>query len=323
MMTSESSPGVADRALAGPQSVIAVDDLVIRYGEKRAVNGVSFSLQRGRVLALLGPNGAGKTSIVEACEGYRSVASGRVRVLGLDPRRQHDTLMPRLGIMLQSGGVYPAVTAVDVLTLFAAFASDPLDVDDLVRRLGLTGFRRTPFSRLSGGERQRLSLALAVVGRPEVVFLDEPTAGMDTRTRHDTWQLIRELRDDGVSVLLTTHLLDEAEQLADDVVIIADGRVIAEGSPAELTAAKGVDGLTVHAQPGLPLPALRAALPAGVSAQEETPGSYHVAGGINARELAAVASWCVQVGACITDLSTHRRTLEDVFLRLTARAEDR
>jgi ABC-2 type transport system ATP-binding protein len=322
MMTSESSPGVVDRDLSVPQRVIAVDDLVIRYGEKTAVNGVSFSLHRGRVLALLGPNGAGKTSIVEACEGYRSVAGGQVRVLGLDPRGQHDALMPRLGIMLQSGGVYPTVTAVDVLTLFAAFAANPLDVDDLVRRLGLTEFRRTPFSRLSGGERQRLSLALALVGRPEVVFLDEPTAGMDTRARHDTWRLIGELRADGVSVLLTTHLLDEAEQLADDVVIIADGHLIAEGSPEELTAATGVDGLTVHAQPGLPLPLLRAALSAGVTAREEPPGNYHVTGGINAGELAAVASWCVRVGAHITDLSTHRRTLEDVFLRLTERAEE-
>jgi len=192
-------------------------DLVVRYGTTTAVDGVSLTVPRGRVLALLGHNGAGKTSLLQVCEGFRAADGGECRVLGLDPIREHDALMPRLGIMLQSGGFYPWATAAELLHLYAAFSANPINPDVLLDRLGLRTFEKTRFRRLSGGEQQRLSLAIALVGRPELVFLDEPTAGMDTEARHTTWQLIEELRADGVSVLLTTHLLDEAERLADDV----------------------------------------------------------------------------------------------------------
>ncbi|MET0415377.1 MAG: ABC transporter ATP-binding protein, partial [Actinoplanes sp.] len=173
---------------------VEVRDVVVRYGDTTAVNGVSLGLSRGRVLALLGSNGAGKTSLLQVCEGFRRADGGSAKVLGLDPIDDHDALMPRLGIMLQSGGVYPWATAGEILRLFASFAARPLDTEMLLDRLGLRKFERTRFRRLSGGEQQRLSLAIALVGRPELVFLDEPTAGMDTEARHTTWRLIEELR---------------------------------------------------------------------------------------------------------------------------------
>ncbi|HEX5204969.1 MAG TPA: ABC transporter ATP-binding protein, partial [Actinoplanes sp.] len=236
---------------------VEVSDVVVRYGAKTAVDAkiavdrVSLTVPRGRVLALLGHNGAGKTSLLQVCEGFRPPDQGTCRVLGLDPIADHDALMPRLGIMLQSGGFYPWATAAELLHLYASFSANPINPDDLLDRLGLRKAAKTRFRRLSGGEQQRLSLAIALVGRPELVFLDEPTAGMDTEARHTTWQLIEQLRADGVSVLLTTHLLDEAERLADDVVIMREGRVAATGTPGELTAAAGIDLLEVRAEPAL------------------------------------------------------------------------
>ncbi|XVU23749.1 ABC transporter ATP-binding protein [Actinoplanes sp. CA-054009] len=292
---------------------VQVRDVVVRYGDTTAVHGVSLTVPRGRVLSLLGHNGAGKTSLLQVCEGFRRADGGQVRVLGLDPMDDHDELMPRLGIMLQSGGVYPWATAGEILRLFASFAAKPLDVDMLLDRLGLRRFERTRFRRLSGGEQQRLSLAIALVGRPELVFLDEPTAGMDTEARHTTWELIEELRADGVSVLLTTHLLDEAERLADEVVIMRNGLVAATGTPAELTAAAGIDLLEVRAEPGL-VPDGRLA---PLKITETSPGEYAVTGALDAATIAEVLGWFASVGATVTSLNTRRRTLEDVYLALT------
>jgi ABC-2 type transport system ATP-binding protein len=292
---------------------VEVRDVVVRYGATTAVDGVSLTVRSGRVLALLGNNGAGKTSLLQVCEGFRRADGGRVRVLGLDPTGDHDALMPRLGIMLQSGGVYPWATAGEILRLFASFAANPLDVDMLLDRLGLRRFERTRWRRLSGGEQQRLGLAVALVGRPELVFLDEPTAGMDTEARHTTWGLIEQLRADGVSVLLTTHLLDEAERLADDVVIMRSGVVAATGTPAELTAAAGIDLLEVRGKPGL-CPDARLA---HLKITETTPGEYAVAGTLDTAAIAAVLGWFASVDAQVTAVNTRRRTLEDVYLALT------
>ncbi|MEV0897531.1 ABC transporter ATP-binding protein [Actinoplanes sp. NPDC049802] len=299
--------------VGGDVAAVEVQDVVVRYGDTTAVDGVSLRLPRGRVLALLGHNGAGKTSLLQTCEGFRRPDSGRTRVLGLDPVGDHDALMPRLGIMLQSGGVYPWATAGEILRLFASFAANPLDTDMLLDRLGLRRFERTRFRRLSGGEQQRLSLAVALVGRPELVFLDEPTAGMDTEARHTTWQLIEELRADGVSVLLTTHLLDEAERLADDVVIMRSGRVAATGTPAELTSAAAVDVLEVRADPGLDLTGLRGRR----TVTEPSPGQYTISGALDTAGLAEVLAWFAAAGADVTAVNTRRRTLEDVYLSLT------
>jgi ABC-2 type transport system ATP-binding protein len=293
---------------------VEVRDVVVRYGAMTAVDGVSLSVPRGRVLALLGHNGAGKTSLLQVCEGFRKPDGGRCRVLGLDPIGDHDALMPRLGIMLQSGGMYPWATAGELLRLFASFSANPLDPEMLIERLGLAKVEKTRYRRLSGGEQQRLSLAVALVGRPELVFLDEPTAGMDTEARHTTWGLIEQLRADGVSVLLTTHLLDEAERLADDVVIMRSGRVAATGTPAELTAAAGIDLLEVRAdaalKPGAGLAHLKII--------EKNPGEYEIAGALDATAIAEVLAWFAGAGAQVTAVNTRRRTLEDVYLALAA-----
>jgi ABC-2 type transport system ATP-binding protein len=305
---------------------VEVSNLVRRYGRPgtagatTAVDGVSFTLERGELLALLGPNGAGKTTTLETCEGYHRPDAGTVRVLGLDPVTAHDQLTPRIGVMLQSGGIYPGARAGESLALAAAAAAHPLDRHLLAERLGLGPVLRTTYRRLSGGEKQRLALAIALVGRPELVFLDEPTAGMDPQARRATWELIDELRADGVAVLLTTHFMDEAERLADRVVIVDSGRVVAEGSPVALTTlGDGEERLRFNAPARLPLASLLRALPAGLTAAESQPGEYLVTGPLDPGVLVAVTSWCAESGAMLSDLHTSRRTLEDVFLELTGR----
>jgi ABC-2 type transport system ATP-binding protein len=301
----------------GKTNAVEVTDLVVRYGDVTAVQGVSLAVPRGTVLALLGSNGAGKTSLLQVCEGFRRPDGGSAQILGLDPIVDHDALMPRLGIMLQSGGVYPWATTTEILQLFAGFAEHPLDTGMLMDRLGLRKCARTSFRRLSGGEQQRLGLAVALVGRPELVFLDEPTAGMDTEARHTTWALIEDLRADGVTVLLTTHLLDEAERLADHVVIMHSGVVAATGTPAELTAAAGIDRLSVRAEPALPITGLAARV-SDARVVEESPGEYAIEGELDTAAMAAVLAWFASAGAQVTAVNTRRRTLEDVYLSLTS-----
>jgi ABC-2 type transport system ATP-binding protein len=205
------------------------------YGEVVAVDGLDLTIDRGTITAVLGPNGAGKTTTLETCEGYRRPQSGTVRVLGLDPLSQRRVLLPRIGVMLQQGGAWSGVHAMEMLRHVASLHEHPLDLDALGERLGLRGCGRTPYRRLSGGQQQRLGLAMAVVGRPELVFVDEPTAGLDPQARHTTWDLLRELRESGVTVVLTTHYIEEAERLADLVHIIDRGRLVMSGTPAELT----------------------------------------------------------------------------------------
>src|SRR3954464_6547637 len=277
-------------------------------------------MERGSLLALLGPNGAGKTTTVEVCEGFLRPDAGTVRVLGLDPVRESAALRPRVGIMPQGGGAYPGVRADEMLGLVASCAASPLDPAWLLDVLGLASARRTPFKRLSGGQQQRLSLACALVGRPELVFLDEPTAGLDPQARRLVWELIGALRADGVTVLLTTPLMDEAESLADQGTIIDRGRVVAAGSPAELTR-PARDGdtdqeLTFTAAPGLALDSLDRALPAACTASEPRPGRYLVRGRIDPSVVATVAAWCAEHGVLADHLGVAHRNLEDVFLEL-------
>ncbi|MBI3687006.1 MAG: ABC transporter ATP-binding protein [Actinobacteria bacterium] len=301
------------------QPALDVRDLVKRYGATTAVAGLSLAVDRGSVLALLGPNGAGKTTTVEVCEGFRHADGGSVRVLGLDPVRDAAALKPRIGVMLQSGGAYPAARAGEMLRLVASYAAQPLPVDDLLDMLGLQDAVNTPYRRLSGGQQQRLSLAMAIVGRPELVFLDEPTAGLDPQARHATWKVVEQLRADGVAVVLTTHYMEEAERLADRVVVIDHGKQVAQGSPAELTHAGAAGQLRFSAPPGLPLDSLRAALPEGCRVTEGERGSYLVEGAVDPHLLSAVTSWCAERDVLAADLRVERRTLEDVFLELTGR----
>jgi ABC-2 type transport system ATP-binding protein len=218
----------------GTVAAVEIEGLKKSYGDNVAVDGLSLRVAAGSVTAILGPNGAGKNTTIECCEGFRRPDQGTVRVLGLDPASAGDELRARVGVMLQSGGIYPTVNAEQILRHTASLYVDPVDPARLIEWLGTAG--RTPFRRLSGGQQQRLSLALAVVGRPELVFLDEPTAGLDPQARRATWELIQQMRIDGVTVVLTTHLMDEAERLADQVFIVDHGRIVTCGSPAELTA---------------------------------------------------------------------------------------
>ncbi|MDQ4011160.1 MAG: ABC transporter ATP-binding protein [Actinomycetota bacterium] len=302
-----------------PSAAVEVHGLVRSFGAVRAVDGLDLLVQPATVLALLGPNGAGKTTTVEVCEGFLRPDAGVVRVLGLDPMADGAALRPRIGVMPQGGGAYPGVRAAEMLHLVAVCAARPLDVGWLLDMLGLTGVGRVPYKRLSGGQQQRLALACALVGRPEVVFLDEPTAGMDPQARRLVWDIICELRADGVSVLFTTHLMEEAEALADQVVIIDHGRVVAKGSPAELTTAGAQQQLRFGARSGLDLRQLCTALPEGCRASEPRPGGYLVEGLIDPQVMATVTAWCAQQGVLAEDLRVARRSLEDVFLEVTGR----
>jgi ABC-2 type transport system ATP-binding protein len=298
---------------------VQVVDLVKRYGDTVAVAGLSLAVPAGSVLALLGPNGAGKTTTVEICEGFRAPDGGTVRVLGLDPVRDARALKPRLGIMLQGGGAYPGARAGEMLRLVASYAANPLPAEELLDLLGLREVAGVPYKRLSGGQQQRLSLAMALIGRPELVFLDEPTAGLDPQARRATWDIVGRLRSDGVTVVLTTHFMDEAERLADQVVVIDHGEQVASGSPAELTRGGAEGQLRFRAEPGLAVAGLAAALPEGCRVSEAPAGSYLVQGRVDPQLLSAVTAWCASHGVLADDLRVERRTLEDVFLEVTGR----
>ncbi|MFI2489177.1 ABC transporter ATP-binding protein [Promicromonospora kroppenstedtii] len=333
------SPAGADHEVA-----VQVRGLVKRYDGRAVVDGLDLIARRGAVTAVLGPNGAGKTTTIECCEGLRSPDGGTVRVLGHDPVSDARALRPRVGVMLQDGGLPTGVRALELLRHVAAMYAAPRPVDELAERLGLHGFARTTVRRLSGGQRQRVALAAAVVGRPDVVFLDEPSAGMDPQSRRAVWDLVRELRADGVAIVLTTHLMDEAADLADHVHVVDHGRVIASGSVRDLTAGSGTGpgSIRVEAAAGLDLAPLRAALhslsaghlsaeqaasPQMPSTQREgewvvgesEAGVYTVTGAVDPAAVAAVTGWLAGQGVLARSVTTGSRTLEDVFLDLTGR----
>jgi ABC-2 type transport system ATP-binding protein len=294
---------------------VEVSSLVVRYGDVVAVDGISLSAEAGEVHALLGPNGAGKTSTVETLEGYRTAAAGHVRVLGLDPATDARALAPRIGVMLQRGGMYPGMNARDALHLTAAYYDGPADPDRLLDLVGLAAVAKTPWRRLSGGEQQRVSLALALVGRPQVVFLDEPTAGVDPQARVAVRDIIAGLARDGACVLLTTHDLDEAERVADVVTIIDHGRIVASGTPSSLATSGGGNDIRFGAPAGLDVAALGAAL--GGAVVEDRSGEYRAEVPSTPANVAALTAWLAANDLPLADLRAGRQTLEDVFLRLT------
>jgi ABC-2 type transport system ATP-binding protein len=314
------STGKVAKSAADPAApAVEVSGLVKRYGQAAAVDGLSLTAARGAVTGILGPNGAGKTTTVEICEGYRRPDQGAVRVLGLDPARDARALRPRVGVMLQSGGIPPSVPAADYLTLLSRFHTSPVEVPVLLELVGLTPVARTPYKRLSGGQQQRLSLAAALVGRPELVFLDEPTAGMDPQARHATWELIAQLRAAGVSVILTTHFMEEAERLCDYVAIIDHGQLMSAGTPEQLTGTVGQ--LRFRAEAGLDIESLLTVLPPASAVKESPAGHYviEVHGAVDPLLLAAVTAWCAERGVLANSLRIESRTLEDVFLELTGK----
>ncbi|HEU4361547.1 MAG TPA: ABC transporter ATP-binding protein [Mycobacterium sp.] len=306
-------------AANAPAVAVRLHGVCKRYGPTVAVADLDLEVATAEVFALLGPNGAGKTTTIEMCEGFVRPDAGTIEVLGLDPIADNKRLRERIGVMLQGGGGYPAARADEMLNLVAAYAANPLDPQWLLSTLGLTDAARTTYRRLSGGQQQRLALACALVGRPELVFLDEPTAGMDAHARLLVWELIDSLRRDGVTVVLTTHQLKEAEELADRLVIIDRGVAVAAGTPAELARAGAEGELRFTAPPRLDLSLLGAALPENYRTTEVLPGEYLVAGPIDPQVLATVTAWCAQLDVLVTNLRVERRSLEDVFLELTGR----
>src|SRR3989440_1244469 len=297
-------------------AAIVVENFTKSYGSNRVVDELQFAVQQGEIFALLGPNGAGKTTTIETLEGYRTPDQGRVRVLGLDPIRESQKLKPQIGVMLQQDGLYPGLTAREVLHLFAGYYRQPQNIDNLLERVGLNAAAKTRCRRLSGGQKRRLALAVALVGNPSLVFLDEPTSGMDPQARLATWEIIRDLKRNGATLLLTTHLMDEAERLADRVAIIDHGRLIALDTPGGLTGTQNANMVRFVATAGLDCAKL-AALPSASKAEEIRPGSYVI-------ETTAAPSLIAELTACLrdegitlTELRVGHGSLEDLFLRLT------
>lgn len=299
-----------------PDEAIVVEHFSKSYGSNRVVDNVDFTVHRGEVFALLGPNGAGKTTTVETLEGYRKPDQGTIRVLGFDPIRQGNTLKPQIGVMLQQDGLYPGLTAREVLRLFAGYYAQPQPVDAVLERVGLTNAAKTRCRRLSGGQKRRLALAVALVGNPTLVFMDEPTAGMDPQARLATWEIIRDLKSKGATVLLTTHLMDEAERLADRVAIIDAGRLIALDTPANMTGVQNATLVRFVAQAGIDCTHL-AALPSAHKAEEVRPGSYVLETDAVPALLAELTAWLRDSNITLSELRVGHGSLEDLFLRLT------
>jgi ABC-2 type transport system ATP-binding protein len=304
---------------AGADPVIRVSDLRKSYGETRAVDGVSFEVQAGTVFGMLGPNGAGKTTTVEILEGLRTPDGGHVQVLGVDAVRRPDELKARIGVSLQTAALYPKLTVVEVLDLFRSFYRHGRPTAELVSLLDLDEKRTTRTQDLSGGQRQRLSVALALVNDPELIFLDEPTTGMDPAARRMLWEVITRLKEEGRSILLTTHYLEEAEVLCDRVAIMDHGRILQEGTVDELVSRRFKErAVRFAAVEGLANDRL-AAMP-GVASVKHEDGEILLYTRDVAATIGAVLDACERLGAEPANLSVRRATLEDVFLDLTGRA---
>jgi ABC-2 type transport system ATP-binding protein len=290
--------------------VVSVSGLVKAYGDVQAVKGIDLEVHAGEVFAFLGPNGAGKTTTTEILEGYRDRSAGDVSVLGIDPARPTREWRSRIGIVLQASGPDRYLTVRETVSEYADFYPSPRPVDETIEQVGLTESAHKRAGQLSGGQQRRLDVALALVGDPELIFLDEPTTGFDPSARRNSWHMIGALRDLGKTVFLTTHFMDEAQALADRVAIIRAGRIVAEGAPGELG---GREARTT----------IRFTVPDGVSAGE-LPVDARVEEGRAVLEaarpvapLARLTGWALERGYELPDLEVERPTLEDVYLELT------
>ncbi|MEU6393320.1 ABC transporter ATP-binding protein [Streptomyces sp. NPDC046939] len=308
------------------ERVIEVTDLRRVYGDGKrgsyeAVRGVSFSVGRGELFALLGTNGAGKTSTVELLEGLAAPAGGRVRVLGHDPHRDRDHVRPRIGVMLQEGGFPAELTVAETVRMWAGCTSGARPVGEALETVGLTGRGKVRVKQLSGGEKRRLDLALALLGRPEVLFLDEPTTGLDAEGRRETWELVRRLRADGTTVLLTTHYLEEAESLADRLAILHEGRIAAEGRVDEVVAAQP-SHISFELPDGYHVGDLPPLGPLGVSDHETTGRLVTLRTDELQRAATGLLVWARDAGVELRRLDVRGASLEEAFLRIARDAKD-
>jgi ABC-2 type transport system ATP-binding protein len=298
-------------------AIIEVTDLVKQYGQQKAVDGISFTVDEGEIFGILGPNGAGKTTTVECVEGLRTPDAGKVSVMGLDPQRDAKELKQVLGIQLQESRLPDRIRVGEALDLYRSFYRDPADPERLIESLGLGGKRKTQFGKLSGGQQQRLSIALALIGNPRVAVLDELTTGLDPQARRDTWDLIEQVRDSGVTIILVTHFMDEAERLCDRLAVIDSGKVVAVDTPAGLTARVSAEQ-RVRFRPSAEFAdALLLDLPevAGV----ERNGSQVVVSG-SGNLLQAVASVLARNHIVAADLRVEQVSLDDAFVALTGKS---
>ena len=289
----------------------------------RVVSGISLVAERGQITALLGANGAGKTTTIECAQGLQQRTAGSISLLGQDPDTAGAGLRARVGVMLQDGGLPPSARPVPLLQHIAGMYQNPWPVADLIRRLGIDSFSSTSVRRLSGGQKQRLALAAALAGNPEVLFLDEPSAGLDPQSRQLVFELIGELRDRGMGIILTTHLMDDAQRLADYVYIIDAGRNVAEGTVAQLLrhelepgAGARLRTLLFETEPGLDFTGV---LPEDVVVTETRAGSYAATGALTPADLAVLTAWWAARGIMPTSMSLAARSLEDVFLDISGR----
>lgn len=298
------------------EPTLVVDHLSVRYGDLVAVDAVSFSARAGQVTAVLGPNGAGKTSTIEVCEGLRRASSGHVRILGLDPVKDQRALANEMGVMLQEGGIYPSARPFDVVRqycgLYASGKTQVANPQELIELVGLTERQKTSWRRLSGGEKQRLSLALALASQPRIIFLDEPTSGVDVNGRTTIREIIRRLADQGVTVILATHELDEAEKICDRVVIFDKGKVLVEGTLDDVRKARR----TVRLRTVRPL--ILDDMPENLAGWlvEDAPCDYSIEDAPQGL-IAALAVWLSERGIDVVELRTGMASLEDVFKKLT------
>jgi ABC-2 type transport system ATP-binding protein len=298
-------------------AVIEVANLRKRYGQQVAVDDVSFTVERGEIFGILGPNGAGKTTTVECVEGLRSADSGNISVLGLDPRRDESELRRRVGVQLQKSELPEKMRVGEAMELFASFYPEPADGDKLLDDLGLTAKHKTPFSKLSGGQQQRLAIALALIGNPEIAFLDELTTGLDPQARRDTWELIEGIRRRGVTVVLVTHFMEEAERLCDRLALVDAGRVVAIDTPAGLVARVDGGGQRLRFRPSVPFEdRLLTDLPE-VTEVAHTASQVVVTGQGNLLQVVSAALASANVVAL--DLRVEQTNLEDAFVALTGR----
>lgn len=308
-----------DEAPATLGAAVEITGLRVEYGDVLAVDDLNLTAPVGLITAVLGPNGAGKTSTLEVCEGLRRASAGSVRVLGLDPATSGSQVRPRVGVMLQDGGLHPGATARELLQHGASLHAHPHDPRDLAELLGLDSLGRRVVRRMSGGEQRRLAFALAIIGRPELLFLDEPTAGLDPQARLAVWDIVAQLRASGVSIILTTHLIEEVEKVADRVVVIDHGTTVVTGTLQQILSDHGGDQLIIRTQPGLPLDGLRSLLSPGTTISESTPGRYVARGPITSDAANAAQRWGEQLGISLNEVGIKSVGLEDVFLDLTGR----